>query len=498
MTPPERATSAISGLDDVLGGGFPADRFYLVEGDPGTGKTTLALQFLREGVRRGEPTLYVTLSETRQELEGVAESHGWTLDGIAVHELGTDEALRPDAQYTAFHPSEVELGDTMNTVFQLLDRVGPRRVVFDSLSEMRLLARDPLRYRRQILALKQFFIGRRCTVLLLDDRTAEGGDLQLQSLAHGVVRLEQLTPDYGGARRRLRIVKLRGVDFRHGFHDFAIHTGGLRVFPRLVASEHHELFERTVMSSGLPAFDRLLGGGLAPGTTTLFLGPAGSGKTLLAAHFAVAAARAGGAAAIFAFDEGRGTLLAGTAAIGLPLEAEIGVGRVSAQQIDPAEVSPGEFVALVRAAVEERDARVVIIDSLNGYVNAMPEERSLTAHLHELASYMRQRGVVTILIMAQHGVIGSVMKSAIDVSYLADAVVLTRFFEATGSVRKAISVVKKRAGAHEDTIREFRITPAGVHVGEPLRSFRGILTGVPEYDARELLRQDDQRAGSSG
>ena len=496
MTPPERATSAISGLDDVLGGGFPSDRLYLVEGDPGTGKTTLALQFLREGVRRGEATLYVTLSETRQELEGVAASHGWTLDGVAVHELGSDEALRPDSQYTAFHPSEVELGDTMSSVFQLLDRVRPRRVVFDSLSEMRLLARDPLRYRRQILALKQSFVGRGCTVLLLDDRTAEGGDLQLQSLAHGVVRLEQLTPDYGGARRRLRVVKLRGVDYRHGFHDFTIETGGIRVYPRLVAGEHHETFSRTLMSSGLPAFDRLLGGGLAPGTTTLFLGPAGSGKTLLASHFAVAAARAGGKAAIFAFDEGRDTLLAGMAAIGLPLEADIGAGRVSVQQIDPAEVSPGEFVGLVRVAVEDRGARVVIIDSLNGYVNAMPEERYLTAHLHELASYMRQRGVMAILIMAQHGLVGT-MRTAIDVSYLADAVVMTRFFEAMGSVRKAISVVKKRAGAHEDTIREFRVTPAGLDVGKPLRSFRGILTGVPDYDVRDLLRQDDERAGSS-
>ena len=491
MSGPERASSAISGLDDVLGGGFPPDRLYLVEGDPGTGKTTLALQFLRAGVQAGEPALYVTLSETRQELEGVADSHGWTLDGITVHELGGDEALRPDAQYTAFHPSEVELGDTMSTVFQLLDRVRPRRVVFDSLSEMRLLARDALRYRRQILALKQFFIGRGCTVLLLDDRTAEGGDLQLQSLAHGVVRLEQLAPDYGGARRRLRVIKLRGVNFRHGFHDFTIETGGIRVYPRLVASEHGDRFVPTPMSSGLPELDELLGGGLAPGTTTLLLGPAGSGKTLIASHFAVAAARAGEAAAMFLFDEGRGTLLAGTAAIGLPLDAEIAAGRVSVQQIDPAEVSPGQFVGLVRAAVEDRGARVVIIDSLNGYVNAMPEERSLTAHLHELASYMRQRGVVVIMMMAQHGLIGTAMTTAIDVSYLADAVVLTRLFEAEGSVRKAISVVKKRAGPHEDTIREFRVTRQGIQVGEPLRSFRGILTGTPEYDPRELLRPED-------
>jgi len=497
MTQTERATSAIDGLDHILGGGFPLDRLYLVEGDPGTGKTTLALQFLLDGVRRGEATLYVTLSETHDELRAVVESHGWSLAGITIHELGTDETLRPDSQYTAFHPSEVELGDTMNTVFQLLDRVRPQRVVFDSLSEMRLLARDPLRYRRQILALKQFFIGRRCTVLLLDDRTAEGGDLQLQSLAHGVVRLEQLAPDYGGSRRRLRVVKLRGVNFLHGFHDFTIRTGGIQVYPRLVASEHHESFVPTMMSSGLPAFDRLLGGGLSPGTTTLFLGPAGSGKTLLAAHFAVEAARHGQAAALFAFDEGRGTLLAGTKGIGLDLQAQIDAGRAIVQQIDPAEVSPGEFVSLVRAAVEGRGARVVIIDSLNGYVNAMPEERSLTAHLHELAMYLRQRGVMTIILMAQHGLIGA-MQSSIDVSYLADSVVLMRFFEAEGSVRKAISVVKKRASGHEDTIREFRITAQGIRIGEPLQSFRGILTGVPEYDAAQLLRREDDGGRAGG
>ena len=490
MTRPVVASSSVGGLDAILGGGFPVDRLYLVEGDPGTGKTTLALQYLLEGVRRGEPALYVTLSETHEELTAVAASHGWTLDGITIHELSSDETLRPDAQYTAFHPSEVELGDTMNVVFQTLERVRPQRAVFDSLSEMRLLARDPLRYRRQILALKQSFIGRRCTVLLLDDRTAEGGDLQLQSLAHGVIRLEQLAPEYGGARRRLRVVKLRGVNFRHGFHDFSIETGGLQVYPRLVAAEHRRAFTSSTMSSGLPAFDRLLGGGLTPGTTTLLLGPAGSGKTLLASHFVVQAAAAGGHATIFAFDEGLATLLAGTANIGLDMESHVDAGRISLQQIDPAEVSPGQFVSLVRGAVEARGAKIVVIDSLNGYLNAMPEERALSAHMHELASYLRQRGVVAIIIMAQHGLIGH-MQSTVDVSYIADAVVLTRFFEAEGSVRKALSVVKKRASAHEDSIREFRITSNGIRVGEPLRGFRGILTGVPEYDAAQLLRSDD-------
>lgn len=489
MEPSDRASSSIEGLDFVLGGGFPLDRLYLIEGDPGTGKTTLALQYLREGVRRGEAALYVTLSETHEELAAVAHSHGWTLDGITIHELSSDETLRPDAQYTAFHPSEVELGDTMNTVFQTLERVRPQRVVFDSLSEMRLLARDPLRYRRQILALKQSFAGRHCTVLLLDDRTAEGGDLQLQSLAHGVIRLEHRVPDYGGARRRLRIMKLRGVGFRHGFHDFTIETGGLRVFPRLVASEHPRALDAAMMSSGLPAFDRLLGGGLTPGTTTLLLGPAGSGKTLLALHFAVRAAAAGDHAAIFEFDEGVRTLLAGTAGIGLDLEAHVNAGRVTIQQIDPAELSPGQFVSLVREAVEGRGAKVVIIDSLNGYVNAMPEERSLSAHLHELASYLRARGVVALVIMAQHGLIGAT-QTTVDVSYIADAVVLTRFFEAHGAVRKALSVVKKRASGHEDTIRELQVTSRGIRVSEPLRGFRGVLTGVPDYDPAQLLRQD--------
>jgi circadian clock protein KaiC len=484
-----------AGLDAILGGGLPVDRLYLVEGDPGTGKTTLALQFLLDGVRRGETALYVTLSETTDELQAVAESHGWSLDGITIHELTPNDMLSPDAQYTVFHPSEVELTDTMNVVFQTLDRVRPRRAVFDSLSEMRLLARDPLRYRRQILAIKQFFIGRQCTVLLLDDRTAEGGaDLQLQSLAHGVIRLEQLSPEYGGSRRRLRVMKLRGVEIRGGYHDFAIKRGGLEIYPRLVDAEHHARFSRELLSSGVDALDRLLGGGLARGTTTLILGPAGSGKTLVASHFVQHAASNDEHCAVFLFDEGAGTFFAGTSGIGVDLSGHVDTGRVMVRQIDPAELAPGEFVSHVRASVEDAGARVVVIDSLNGYLNSMPEERHLSAHLHELFAYLRQRGVLTIVVMSQHGLIGP-MQTTMDVSYLADSVVLTRFFEAGGGVHKAISVVKKRAGGHEDMIRELRISGRGLSLSEPLTAFRGVLAGVPDYDPTALLRPDTDVAG---
>jgi circadian clock protein KaiC len=481
MTPSQRVETAIVGLDTILGGGLPAERLYLVEGDPGTGKTTLALQFLLAGARRGEAALYVTLSETHDELNAVAESHGWSLDGIAIHELSSDASLRSDTQYTVFHPSEVELGDTMNTVLQTLERVRPRRVVFDSLSEMRLLARDPLRYRRQILALKQFFVGHDCTVMLLDDRTAGAGDLQLQSIAHGVVRLETLLPEFGGARRRLRVMKLRGVAYTDGYHDYAIRTGGLEVFPRLVAAEHRVPYASETVSSGVPTLDALVGGGLSRGTSTLIMGPAGSGKSLLASHFVHQAASRGDHAAVFIFDEGTDTYFAGTKGLGLDMERLVHAGRLSLQQVDPAEMSPGEFVARVRESVERDNARVVMIDSLNGYLNAMPEERLLTLHLHELFSYLRQRGVLTISVMSQHGMLGH-MHSPIDVSYLADAVLLLRFFEAEGAIRKAVSMVKRRAGAHESSIRELRISSAGISVGEPLANFRGIMTGVPRFD----------------
>jgi circadian clock protein KaiC len=474
-----RQATGISGLDDVLNGGFPAHRMYLIDGDPGTGKTTLALQFLIEGAGRGEPGLYVTLSETSEELRDVAASHGWSLDGVGIHELSDGDSLSEDSQYTVFQPAEVELGETMRAVFETVERTKPGRVAFDSLSEMRLLARDPLRYRRQILSLKQFFAGRRCTVLLLDDRTVETGDRQLHSLAHGVVRLEQLPREYGPARRRLQVIKLRGSAYREGLHDFVIRRGGLSVYPRLVAVEPDVVEIPKTVSSGIPGLDSLLGGGVNSGSTVLFMGPAGVGKSLLVAHYAAAFAERGGRAAIFAFDEDSQTLLAGTQGIGLNLAAVVDAGSVTIRSPNPAELSPGEFVAYIRAAVDRDGARLVVIDSLNGYLSSMPEERLLDSHLHELFTYLRQRGVLTLTTMAQHGVVGP-MQTIVDVSYLADTVVLLRYFEVRGAIRRAISVVKRRAGNHEKTIRELTISATGLHVGEPLEGLHGVLSGIPQ------------------
>lgn len=481
VTDSEKSLTGVPGLDSVMAGGYPSNHLFLVEGDPGTGKTTLALQFLLEGARRGERGLYVTLSESAAELAGVAASHGWSLEGIEIFELTPDEeSLRPDAQYTVFHPSEVELTNTTQAIFETVERVNPVRVVFDSLSELRLLARDSLRYRRQILGFKHFFSSRNATVLLLDDRTGEDGDLQLRSLAHGVLLLEQLSLDYGAERRKLRIIKLRGVRYRGGFHDYTIQTGGLVVFPRLIAAEHHVAFERISVLSGVRELDTLLGGGLDTGTSSLIMGPAGCGKTVLATQYACAAAARGDHVAFYLFDERLGTFLGRAERLGMDLRKFEREGRMFIRSIDPAEVSPGEFAHTIVDTITRENSKFVVIDSLNGYLNAMPDERLLDIRLHELLSYLAQRGVTTLLTLAQHGVFATSSSQA-DVSYLADSLLLLRFFEALGEVRKAISVLKKRSGPHELTIREFQVTNSGIQVGEPLREFQGVLTGVPNY-----------------
>lgn len=483
---PERSETGISGLDDILNGGLIPHRLYLVDGDPGSGKTTLSLQYLLQGTRNGEQCLYITLSETKEELIAGAESHGWSLNGIEIVELIADENdLNGEKQVTMYHPSEVELTETTKKVLEAVQRVKPTRIVFDSLSEIRLLAQNPLRYRRQILALKQFFIGRKCTVLLLDDHTSDASDLQLQSIAHGVISLEQLAPVYGAARRRLRVTKFRGSNYRGGFHDFSIATGGLQVFPRLIASEHTTPFERGRIKSGVTALDSLLGGGPDRGTSTLLIGPAGSGKSTIAVQYAIAAAERGDHAVIFAFDESHATLVVRMEALGIKFVAGTKAGQVRFQQVDPAEVSPGEFACWVRQAVEKDKASIIVIDSLNGYMNAMPEEHFLTAQLHELLTYLGRQGVTTLLVIAQHGMMGTNMQSPIDTSYLADSVVVLRYFEYRGRVKKAISVVKKRSGAHEESIRELRFDEKGIHLSEPLTKFRGILTGVPIEIASE-------------
>lgn len=487
-----RDSSGVPGLDEVLNGGFPSHRVHLIQGAPGTGKTTLALQFLLDGARRGERVLYFTLAETAEELRSVASSHGWDISGITLHELApNEETLRPDEQYTILHPSEVEFGETTLAVLAEVEETKPNRVVFDSLAELRLLARDQLRYRRQILALKQFFAGRRCTVLLLDGINPQGSGLE--SVAHSVVELEQLAPEYGAERRRMRVLKLRAGRYRGGYHDYVIGTGGITIFPRLVAAEHETQFAPGPVSSGVPELDALTGSGLDRGTSTLLMGPAGTGKSVLGTQYALAAAERGERAAVYIFDESIQTYLTRSRSVGLDIGDAIADGRILLRRLDPSQVSPGEFDYHVRGAAERDGARLIVIDSLNGYLNAMAEERAVLAQLHELLTYLGQRGIATILTMAQHGLVGPGAESPIDVSYLADTVMLLRYFEAAGQIRGAISVVKKRSGPHERTIREFRVGP-GIRVGGPLNRFQGILAGSPSYLGSEHALLSDGEA----
>lgn len=488
------ASTGIPGLDQLLHGGLPRDRMHLIEGEPGTGKTTLALQFLLEGQRGGERGLYVTLSETTEELIHVAASHGWTLDGIDTFQLAPI-AERAADEYTLFHPAEIELADLTKAVLEQVDAVRPSRIVFDSLSELRLLAREPLRYRRQILGLKDFFAHRPSTVLLLDDHSAGDSDLQLRSLAHGVLLLEHLPFEYGRARRRVRIVKLRGTAVTEGFHDFVILRGGLTVFPQLTPDASGQPRPTTPVQSGLAELDALLGGGLTWGTTTLFIGPAGVGKSTLAAQYLCGAADSQGKAAVFLFDERRATFVARCDALGMRASERLAAGQLLIEQIDPGAASPGEFSHLVRRYVDAHGVRLVAIDTLNGYLNAIPSTDTPVVRMHELLSYLNERGVATLIVLAQHGMLGSSMPVPIDLSYLADAIVLMRFFEAEGEVRKAISVVKKRTGVHENAIRELKLGPDRIQVGGPLKEFQGILTGVPQYTGavQPLLSDDASR-----
>jgi len=475
----EKANLGVTGLDDITSGGLSRGRLFLLEGSPGTGKTTVATQFLRAGAAAGERSLYITLSETEDELRVGAESHGWDLDGVDIFELVPPESLLDEEQQQSLlYSSDLELGETTRRIFQAFEKVKPQRVVLDSLSEIRLLAQSSLRYRRQILALKHYFARSGVTVLMLDDLSSEANDRTMHSVAHGVIRLEELSPEYGSERRRLRVIKYRGQRYRGGYHDFIIATGGVRVFPRLVSAEHKTAFTRDVLTSESSQLNALLGGGIERGSSVLVLGPAGTGKSLLTLTFIASALKRGEHAAMFVFDEELGLLFERAKGVGIDLQAMSDSGRLVIEQVDAAELSPGELSEKVRRCVEESGAKTVVIDSLNGYQAAMPEEQSLVLHMHELLQYLNRQGASTFLTVAQHGLVGD-MKAPVDVTYLADTVILLRYFEALGRVRRAISVIKKRTSAHEDTIREYRIDHRGITLGEPLMNFQGVLRGVP-------------------
>jgi circadian clock protein KaiC len=485
-----RLSTGIGGLDNILQGGLTAGHVYLVEGDPGTGKTTMGIQFLLAGIAGDEPTLYITLAESQEELKAVAHSHGFDISKVEIFEVKPPELEQSTSdQYTVFHPSEVELVDVMQNILRKLEQTKAGRIVFDSMSEIRMLARDPLRYRRQILSLKQFFVGRKCTVLLLDDRTGDRTDRQLQSICHGAIRLETAGREYGPPRRQIQVLKVRATRFREGQHDYKIEKGGLQVYPRLISAEHEPVSsEWTALPSGLAELDKLFGGGISRGSTSLFMGPAGSGKSTLATKYLSAAAERGERGLMFTSDETVDSVLIRCSSLGIPLEPHRNSKLIQLQKLNPAELSPGEFIAQIREDVEERDCRIVIIDSLNGLLNAM-QEGAMLVQLHELFTYLNHRGVSTFMIMAQSGIVGTDMGSPIDVSYLADNVLLFRYFEWRGAVRQAVSVVKRRSGPHERSIRELRMVPNQIEIGGPLQDFEGILTGVPKFlgDAKPLL-----------
>lgn len=466
----------------MLHGGLPANRLYLVEGSPGAGKTTLGLQFLLEGVQHGESCLYISLSESKEEIRQVAESHGWSLEGLQLFELSSaEQSLRLGEENTLYATADVDLKETMGILLEEVERVKPSRVVLDSIAEVRLLAQTPMRYRRQLMALKQHFVDRNCTVLLLDDIAGDDGHVRIATLVHGVISLQQNSIEYGSDRRRVRVAKLRGSQYRSGYHDFIIEPGGVRIFPRLIAAEHRSEFVPTPLSSGNTQLDALLGGGLDRSTAALFMGPSGTGKSALAVHIAAAAAHRGEHAAFFIFEERIGTLLARARALGCPLDELVKSGRIALHQHDPAELAPDQFSALVREAVEVHGAKLIVIDSLNGYFNAMPAARFLTLQMHELLSYLGEKGVSSIMTMAQSGGFGGDLSAPLDVSYLSDTIVLLRYFEARGRVRKAISVIKKRSGSHEDTIREFSFSKDGIQMSKPLTNFHGILSGTLSF-----------------
>ncbi len=484
--PINRCSTGIYGLDDILHGGFPRGHTYLVEGDPGAGKTTVGLQFLLAGVAQGEQVLYVTMAESRRELEIVARSHGFNLEKIEIFQLTPpDMGTAPDEQYTVFHPAEVELADVMQSVFRKIEEKSPARVVIDSMAEFRMVVREPVRYRRQIMSLKQFFAGRDCTALLLDDRSPKDHDVQLQTLTNGVIRLENVAREYGIKRRRLEVLKLRASAFREGYHDYLIERGGLRAFPRLISAEHHSPTAQGLLLSGMPELDALLGGGISRGTATLLLGPAGSGKSTICSKFLTTAAQRGETSALFTFDEIRQSVLTRSAGLGIPIAEHIENKRIHLQQVDPAELAPGEFIHRIRRGVEDQNWSIVVIDSINGLLNAMAGERTLTVQLHELLSYLNQMGVATFLVIGQLGILGTGVSAPMDVSYLADNVLLLRYFEARGEVRQAVSVVKKRSGPHERAIRELVMRKGEFRIGEPLKDFDLVLTGLPQYTGNE-------------